>query len=137
MKKTDVKKIAGGTKTTVTGPDGSKTITYDGVNNLHIGHSRTYHVLANPPRAAATTSNQNTWERSSSSNTNFSSTKTGVTFKKVDNFHLNSKQINHMFSSKVHETYTHSKDYRDSEPTSSEKNPSNPSNPSDSSSFKR
>ncbi|MGC1853952.1 MAG: hypothetical protein WA659_01040 [Candidatus Aquirickettsiella sp.] len=124
MKKTDVKNIAGGKKTTVTKPDASKTITYDGVNNLHIGRTFTYGVPSSTH--AATTSNHNTWKQQSPSSTNFSSTvKTGITFKKVDSLHLNSKEINKM-SSNSHKNYANSKDYRDSQ-----------ANSSDTSSFKR
>ncbi|TLY47472.1 MAG: hypothetical protein E6K54_06125 [Gammaproteobacteria bacterium] len=113
MKKTDVKNIAGGTKTTVTGPDGSKTITYNGVNNLHIGRTFTYGT-PNSHNAAST------WKQQSSSSTNFSSTvKTGVTFKKVDSLHLNSNEINKMHSSKDHKTYENEKDYHSSQSTSS------------------
>lgn len=113
MKKTDVKNIAGGTKTTVTGPDGSKTITYNGVSNLHIGRTFTYGTPSSPNAAS-------TWKQQSSSSTNFSSTvKTGVTFKKVDSLHLNSNEINKMHSSKDHKTYENSKDYHSSQSTSS------------------
>lgn len=118
MKKTDVKNIAGGTKTTVTGPDGSKTITYNGVSNLHIGRTFNYGTPSSPN--AATTSDHNTWKQQSSSSTNFSSkVKTGVTFKKVDSLHLNSNEINKMLSSKDHKTYENSKDYRSSQSSSS------------------
>ncbi len=115
MKKTDVKNIAGGTKTAATGPDGSKTITYNGVSNLHIGRTFTY---GSP--SAATTSNHNTCQQQSSSSNNFSSAvKTGVTFKKVDSLHLNSSEIKKMLSSKDHKAYENSKEYRSSQSTSS------------------
>jgi len=113
MKKTDVKNIAGGTKTTVTGSDGSKTITYNGVSNLHIGRTFTYGTPSSHNAAF-------TWKQQSSSSTNFSSTvKTGVTFKKVDSLHLNSNDIHKMHSSKDHKTYENEKDYHSSQSTSS------------------
>ncbi|HEY2566293.1 MAG TPA: hypothetical protein VGH95_01105 [Candidatus Aquirickettsiella sp.] len=89
MKKTDVKNIAGGTKTTVTEPDGSKTITYNGVSNLHIGRTFTYGTPSSHNAAS-------TWKQQSSSSTNFS-----------------------MHSSKDHKTYENEKDYHSSQSTSS------------------
>lgn len=131
MKKTDVKNIAGGTKTTVTGPDASKTITYNGVSNLNIGRIFTYGV-ASSPHAATTSNHNNTWKQQSSSSTK--TVKTGVTFKNADSLHLNSKEINKMLSSINHKTYENSKDYRSSQSTSSKNNQSEQSYTS---SFKR
>ena len=126
MKKT-VKNIAGGVETTATGPDGSKTITYEGVNNLQIG--RTYNIST----SAYTTSHANTWNLPSSSRPHVASmVKTGVTFKKVDSLQLNSKEINKMLSSHDHKTYATSEEYLKSTQTSD-----NHSSESNKSSFKR
>lgn len=113
MKKTNVKNVAGGTKKTVTNPDGSITTTYNGVSNLHIGRiygaSNSFHVP----------SNQHWKQQQPSSSTNFSSTvMKGVTFKRVDSLHLNPKEVK-MLSSKEHKTYASVKDYEDSQATSS------------------
>jgi len=113
MKKTDVENIAGGTKKTVTGLDGSKTITYKGVSNLHIGSTFTCGTPSSHNAASI-------WKQQSSSSTNSSSTvKTGVTFKNVDSLHLSSSEIHKMHSSKDHKTYENEKDYHSSQSTSS------------------
>lgn len=124
MKKTNVKNVAGGTKKTVTNPDGSITTTYNGVNNLHIG--RTYGAFHVP-------SNQHWKQQQPSSSTHFPSTvMEGVTFKRVDSLHLNPKEVK-MLSSKEHKTYASVKDYEDSQATSSKNEQSQQS----ASSFKR